>query len=105
MEKRTFKITLADGTALEGLTLNGNNYISDKKVTEDTFLNNLSTVTISDGEHEEVHENMELVQITKVGTAYWFVLRQLTAQEVADLKTQANIEYIAMMADIDLEEV
>ena len=42
MEKRTFKITLADGTALEGLTLNGNNYISDKKVTEDVFRDNLS---------------------------------------------------------------
>lgn len=46
MEKRTFKITLADGTALEGLTLNGNNYISDKKVTEDVFRDNLSKVTI-----------------------------------------------------------
>lgn len=105
MEKGTWTITLADGTALEGLTLNGNNYISTKKVTEDTFANNLSTVTISDGETEATYTNMELVQITKVGTSYWFVLRELTAQEISDAKTQANIEYIAMMADIDLEEV
>lgn len=105
MEKRTWTITLADGTALEGLGLNGNNYISSKKITEDVFTDNLSTVTISDGEHEEVHENMELVQITKVGASYWFILRDLAAQELAEMKTQANIEYIAMMADIDLEEV
>lgn len=62
-------------------------------------------MTISDGEHEKVHENMELVQITKVGANYWFILRDLTAQELAEMKTQANIEYIAMMADINLEEV
>ena len=62
-------------------------------------------MTISDGEREEVHENMELVQITKVGANYWFILRDLTAQELAEMKTQANIEYIAMMADINLEEV
>ncbi|MBQ9249882.1 MAG: hypothetical protein IJ179_06120 [Oscillospiraceae bacterium] len=105
MEKRTWTITLADGTALEGLDLNGNNYISSKKITEDVFDDNLGVVTISDGEHEEVHENMALVQITKVGAKYWFILRDLTAQEIADLRTQANIEYIAMMADIDLEEV
>lgn len=104
MEKRTWTITLADGTALEGLSLNGNNYISSKKITEDVFADNLGTVTISDGEHEEVHENMALAQITKVGTSYWFILRDLTAQEIADLKTRANIEYIAMMANIDLEE-
>lgn len=59
---------------------------------------------ISDGEHEETHENMELVQISKVGKDYWFVLRDLTDQELKDLKTQADIEYIAMMADIDLDE-
>lgn len=59
---------------------------------------------ISDGEHEETHENMELVQISKVGKDYWFVLRDLTDQELRDLKTQADIEYIAMMADIDLDE-
>lgn len=105
MEKRTWTITLADGTTLEGLGLNGNNYISSKKITEDVFTDNLNTVTISDGEHEEVHENMELVHITKVGANYWFILRDLTAQELAEMKTQANIEYIAMMADIDLEEV
>ena len=48
---------------------------------------------------------MELVQLVKVGRDYWFVLRDLTEQELRDLKTQADIEYIAMMADIDLEEV
>lgn len=105
MEEKTWKIELADGTTLEGLALNGNNYISAKKLTEDTFEGNLSHVIItdSDGKVEE-HDNMALVQIQKVGTKYWFILRELTAQEIRDAKIQANIEYIAMMADVDLDE-
>lgn len=106
MEKGTFKITLADGTVIDDLGLNGNNYISPKKLTEDDFDGNLDHITIEDpdGNVEEL-ENMELVQVKKYGKEYWFVLRQLSEQELKDLKTQANIEYIAMMADIDLEEV
>lgn len=105
MEKKTWKIELADGTALEGLDLNGNNYISAKKLTEDMFEGKLSHVVITDSEGAaEEHDNMELVQIQKVGTKYWFVLRELTVQEIRDAKIQANIEYIAMMADVDLDE-
>lgn len=48
---------------------------------------------------------MALVQVKQVGSEYWFILRDLTDREILDLKTRANIEYIAMMADIDLEEV
>lgn len=90
---------------MEGLKLNGNNYISSKKLTEDMFEDNLSHVVFTDSEgNTEEHDNMALVQITKVGKEYWFVLRDLTAQEIRDAKIQANIEYIAMMADVDLDE-
>lgn len=105
MEEKTFKIVLADGTSLEGLGLNGNNFISSKKLTEDTFEGNLSHVVIEDSEgNTEEHDNMALVQIAKYGKEYWFVLRELSAQEIRDAKIQANIEYIAMMSDIDLDE-
>ena len=75
-------------------------------MTEEDFADNLDHITIedADGNVEEL-ENMELVQVTKYGKEYWFVLCQLSDQELKDLKTQANIEYVAMMADIDLEEV
>ena len=39
------------------------------------------------------------------GTEYWFVLREMTAAELTAANVQASIDYIAMMADIDLEEV
>lgn len=62
-------------------------------------------MTISDGETTTVMEHAVLVQCKKYGKEYWFVLRELPAEELMAAKTQANIEYIAMMADIDLEEV
>ena len=105
MEKRTWTITLADGTTLEGLTLNGNNYVSGNPLTEADFAGKLGHVTISDGEITTVMEHAVLVQCKKYDKEYWFVLRELSAEELMAAKTQANIEYIAMMADIDLEEV
>lgn len=98
----TYTITLADGTAIKDLSLNGNNFISTKKLTESSFAD-LSHVTITDedGKPEE-HDNMELVQIAKNGKEYWFVLRELSPQEIRDAKIQADIEYLAMMADIEI---
>ena len=38
-------------------------------------------------------------------TEDYFVLRQLSADEIDKIKTKADIEYLAMMTDVDLEEV
>lgn len=101
MEKYT--ITLSDGSQITDLTLNGNNYISAKKVTEETFAGKLSTVTITcDDGTETVLTDAELVQVVKMGKEYWFILRELSAAELAELKVRADIDYIAVMADIEL---
>ena len=47
---------------------------------------------------------MELVHITKYDDGYHFVLRDLTQDEIDKEQMQADIEYLAMMSDIDLEE-
>lgn len=39
-------------------------------------------MTIEGPDSVEEHENMKLVQITKVSTKYWFILADKTAQEV-----------------------
>lgn len=107
MEK-SFKITLADGTQLKNLKLSGNNYISKVKITEDDFKGKLSKITIeneTDKTSEEL-KHMELVQILDYGDkGYYFVLRQLSADEIDKLKMQGDIEYLAMMTNTDMEEV
>lgn len=102
MENKTYSITLADGTIIGDLKLNGNNFISKTKISHDAFADNCSPVIISDGEAEEVHENMELVQITEMGDEYWFVLRDISKAEMEQIKMQSDIEYIAMMAGVEL---
>lgn len=82
MEKRTWTVTLADGTALEGLALNGNNFISTRKLTDADFEGKLEHVTITDGETTTELTNVELVQCMQYGTEYWFVLREMTAEEL-----------------------
>lgn len=43
-----YKITLADGTVLKNLELNGNNYIAEGVIDDAVFKDNLATVTITD---------------------------------------------------------
>ena len=46
---------------------------------------------------------MELVQITREGSEYWFVLRDIPDSELKEAKTQSDIAYLSMMTGIDLE--
>lgn len=107
MEK-PWKITLANGTQLKDLRLNGNNFISETEITEDIFEGNLSKVVIEGFENgQEVtkeYEHMQLIQIVHYEDGYYFILRELSKDELERIKIQADIEYLAMMSDIDLEE-
>lgn len=102
MNEKIYTITLADGTVLSNLRLNGNNYISGTRLTSDIFAENYSPVVISDGETNETHENMELIHVTKVEDNYWFALRDLSVAELAQMKMQSDIEYVAMMDGVEL---
>jgi hypothetical protein len=92
-------IVLSNGTELTGLELNGNNYISPEKLTEDTFADGLSPVVING----EKHEQMALVQcVQHADGRTWFILRDVTAEEVANAKLRSDIDFIALMSDIEL---
>ena len=87
MEEKVYKITLADGTVIDNLTLN-----------ED----NLSHVVINDGETDDVHENMMLAGNSIMDKNYLFILRDITPEELADMKLRSDVEYLAMMCDVEL---
>lgn len=102
-EMTTYSVTLSDGTTLDGLRLNGNNFISDSELTEADFAGKLDGVTIaaSTGETEE-HEEMELVQVKQYGSEWWFILCDVPAEhkltnEVA--QQRADIDYLLMMQE------
>ena len=92
-------IALSNGTELTGLELNGNNYISPEKLTEETFTDGLSPVVING----EVHDQMALVQcIQHEDGRSWFILRDVIAEEAAQAKLRSDIDFIALMSDIEL---
>lgn len=109
MEKRTFTVTLADGTTLSELDLNGNNFISYKEVKPETFAGKLSNVKITGSEEADEagligeHNNMELIQIQQHGSEYWFILRDIPADKLAMTKLQSDVAYLSMMSGIDLD--
>jgi hypothetical protein len=96
-----YNITLDDGTEIKNLTLNGNNYISNGVLTKEMFENNLNTVEISDGTNSIVYHNMELVQIWNKGSEYWFILREMTEDELQKLDLQANVDYLNMITEFE----
>lgn len=108
MEK-SFKITLSDGTKFENLKLSGNYYITQKEITEKDFKGKLSKVIIEEIEDKKTTKNeythMELIQILHYEDGYYFALRELSQDEIDKITIQSNIEYLAMMTGVDLEEV
>ena len=94
-----YTITLHDGTEIKNLSLNGNNFISDTPLEESLFAGNLQTVRITGPDMDETRENMELVGIRQDGGKYWFVLRELSAQELIEQKMLADIAALTAASD------
>ena len=87
-----YKITLSDGTQLENLTLNSNNYIAQGEIADSVFEDKLGTVKIFDGENEEVCTDMVLLSnIVRDGKS-WFVLGQKSEQQKAEEDRNRTIE-------------
>lgn len=80
-----YKITLNDGTTLENLELNGNNFIAAEAVDDAVFKDNMAAVTITDmesGGTEHIEDGILLSNIVRDGCS-WLVLRQKSAKEKA----------------------
>lgn len=93
-----YTITLADGRKLTGLSMNGNNFVSKEKIDESIFKDNLSTMTISDGETETVYHDVEFIQQMqwKDGT-YYLAFREIPASEKAVTDLQLALTEIYEM--------
>lgn len=103
-----WKITLADGTFLDGLTLNGNNFVSKTEITPDVFAGKLGHVVIECDNAEDksglagTWKHMRLAALRKYSDGWYFVLDVIPAEELEMIKLKANIEYLAMMTEVDL---
>lgn len=76
-----YTITLHDGTKLENLELNGNNFIAKGVIEDSVFTDNLATVVITDGTTTNNYTDMALVINRVENGRSRFVLREKTEQE------------------------
>lgn len=86
-----YKITLEDGSVLDGLELNGNCYISDENISETLFTGNLGTVEVFDGENTEVHHNMVINRLWVDGGKTWIALGEKSQQEIKEDQMNSTI--------------
>ena len=100
------------------MTLNNgaNTFHSPTEITEDMFDGKLAEVHISasDGDmtgcaYPDTLYNAELVQImqpTDTPDGQWaFILREIPADELFRAKIQAQLDFLAMNTDVDLEDM
>lgn len=99
-----YTITLANGQKLQGLELNGNNFIAPKVLDDSVFTGNLATVTISDGTDTKIYQDMVLRSNRVEDGRSWFVLGEKTQQEKLleriNNMENATDEIVLMMAEI-----
>lgn len=94
-----YTIILYDGTIIDNLTLNGNNFISPVDIGEDKLtLANLSRITINGVEYTD----MVLRNYWQDVDGWHIIISEATPQEKFAEEITAKIDYIAMMEDIDL---
>ena len=112
-----YTIRLSDGTKLDNLRLNGNNFIANYRLTDEDFKHKLDSIYIeSDSEEaEEIpagyelghHKDMQLMNIQHglpymEPNEYWFVLAKISEDQKRYDQIRADIEYLAMMTDTEL---
>ena len=115
MATGTLTITLGDGTKLTGIGVNGSDFVSVNELSAATFAGKLSNVAITGSDDGGlgllgVHDHMKLVGGVRhytreehgVDEGYYFMLRDVTAEEIEALRNRGDIDYIAMMTGVQL---
>lgn len=104
------KYTLyADGVKFaDGLTLNGTNYVSKDEVNV-SGLPKVFKLMVKDSEGNVVEEFehaklLQQVQYAWDDNKFYLAFVPVSEQEILNAKMQSNIEYLAMMADVDIDQ-
>lgn len=93
---------------VENLTMNGTNYVSDSEVDTASWPPTFKLTAKDEGGNitEQFYHArlLQQVQYEWDGDKWYLAFAQISEQEIKNAEFQANIEYLAMMADIDMDE-
>ena len=97
----TAVILFNDGTSIEA-EVNGSCYITDSKP---EFPGDLTGIVISAESGVRHIDNGQIIEAASVDGRYWFAVEEIPAEVIKEAELQAKLDYLAMMTDVDLEEV
>jgi hypothetical protein len=98
----------ADGELFaENLTINGNNYVSMEEIdVSELPLSFKFTAKDNDGNTTEEYEHAKLLQQVQYewDDGKWYLaFAPISEQEIKNAEFQSNLEYLAMMVDVDID--
>ena len=107
MADKTYSIFVDGAKLAEGLTLNGTNYVSETEV-DVSNLPEAFKLTVEDNEGNAVEEfeHARLLQQEQYewdDNKYYLAFAPISDQEIKNAEFQANLEYLAMMTDVDID--
>jgi hypothetical protein len=94
------ELELADGTKLENLRTNGNNFVSDTPIEDSVFEGNLSVVKLTTPDGVTEYKDLKLVQNRQFGDVYMFILAEKTP---AEKEKEELLQLLADIAELTLE--
>lgn len=110
MEIKTYTLVIEgshEDFELTNLAMNGTNYVSEEQVDTSAWPPTFRlTATDEDGNITETIEHAKLIQQETYSWdpgKFYLAFTAVSAQEIANAQLQSEIEYLAMMADIDLD--
>ena len=77
-----YKIILADGTTIENLELNGNNFIPETSIDINIFNSNLGKISIIDSEDNIEELNDSKIVFAEVAGNQSFIIVEKTKEEI-----------------------
>ncbi|MBO6292195.1 MAG: hypothetical protein J6N51_08070 [Selenomonas sp.] len=109
-EKKTYTLTIEGQNStitVENLTMNGTNYVSEAKVDTTAWPPTFKlTAKDEEGTVTEALDHAKLIQQEQYawdGGKWYLAFAPVSAQEIENAKLQSQLEYIAMMTDVDLD--
>lgn len=94
-------IGLSNGSVIQDLEVNGNCLISENNIKNELLTDDMLSEIVIDGVK---YKNITLVRKWLQDNKVWLAFRQKSEDEIWKEQCKSNLDYIAMMSNVDLEE-
>lgn len=97
-----YEIKLHDGREITNLKKNGTNFVSNTKIDENIFVNNLKTMTVIDEEGKKTeYQNVELIQQVQYVDGWYLAFIEKNISEQDRINAQIMLQIAQLKAKLN----